>query len=83
MNCISDIRLDMLQANGIAPPPPRVAPAQESRENNKRKSLEQDEVEIKSEDDDDIDRRMDKLKVRLRVTSCFRAELCSGGITTT
>ncbi|KAF8630192.1 hypothetical protein AX15_003067 [Amanita polypyramis BW_CC] len=61
--------LDMLQANGIAPLPARATSARPIRYNNKRKSPERDEVEIKDDpsEEEDIDQRMDKLKVRVAI----------------
>ncbi|KAK2460249.1 hypothetical protein APHAL10511_007638 [Amanita phalloides] len=57
--------LDILQANGIAPLP---APAEQERGNNKRKTPE-DDVDIKeeaSDEEDDLDDRVQKLKDELK-----------------
>lgn len=55
-----DFDSDLLQANGITPLAPRVAHAEQS---NKRKTMEDDVIEIYSSDEDEIDRHMKGLKV--------------------
>ena len=62
-----DFDLDILQANGIAPPPTETANSQQNT-GNKRKSSQIDVLEIDSSDEDEIDRHVKELKVALPCT---------------
>jgi hypothetical protein len=77
-NChfkLFDFDSDILQANGITPLPPRAACAESSH---KRKSLEDDVIEINSSDEDEIDRNMNALKVGVTLVfmRCVKSERC-------
>ncbi|KIL58495.1 hypothetical protein M378DRAFT_86425 [Amanita muscaria Koide BX008] len=58
--------IDMLRANGIAPPLPRQEPVRSASQGRKRKDLDtSEEIEIKDDPDEDIEERVARLKVKL------------------
>lgn len=59
--------IDLLRANGVAPPLPRQEPVKSARQGGKRKDLDTSEaIEIKDDPDEDIEGRVTSLKKELK-----------------
>ncbi|KAM6490617.1 hypothetical protein JOM56_013960 [Amanita muscaria] len=67
--------IDMLRANGIAPPLPRQEPVRSASQGRKRKDLDtSEEIEIKDDPDEDIEERVARLKKELEDLESRRAK---------
>ncbi|KAF8626112.1 hypothetical protein AX17_006608 [Amanita inopinata Kibby_2008] len=58
--------LDMLQANGIVPAPPRTETIKPNQKDKKRNISELEEIEVNDNSDEDIDSKLNELKAKIQ-----------------